>query len=73
MTEQEIIDDIFDKSNYFYPETYKFLKSLPNTIQKDQKSIVYFKSDVVKYALDKNLTLPEGYLNENYTCIRSSP
>lgn len=69
MTEQEIIDDVFDKSIYFYPETYKFLKSLPNTQIKDDKTIVYFITDVVKYALDKNLALPEGYLNENYTCI----
>lgn len=62
MTEQEIIDDIFDNSEYFYPETFKFLKSLPNSRMEDGKTLIFFKTDVVKYAFDRGIKIPEGYL-----------
>jgi len=56
MTDQEIIDDIFDSSKYFYPQTFSFLKALPNTKPRDG-GIIFYYSDVIDYATKNDLVI----------------
>jgi hypothetical protein len=58
MTDQEIINDIFEDSRYFYPQTFKFLKSLPNTKHTDT-GITFYYSDVIDYAMKNSLSIPD--------------
>ena len=57
MTKQELINDLYDGSKYVYPETFRFLKSLPNT-EKTDTGIIFYYSDVVQYCSEHALNLP---------------
>lgn len=57
MNQQAILDDLFDRSKYMYPESFRFLKTLPNTVL-TESGLSFEWNDVFNYAENMGLKTP---------------